>query len=290
MTISGAPSGADVSSASSSAAATPAPTGPPSRGSLTAQLKATKAGIVKSEPASTDDEKQTDAALGAPDSGKKTEGDTAAPEAGKGDKPVEKKEQDGDPPWLRERLGREKKHREKVEAELHAVKGDAAKVRLVMDAMATENERLQEQLAKQQGFDERGEELHGLKLQQQVKDQIAKMESEHQQALVGYQRDQQVSELAAQMRSEVQAACADFPLVSSAEVIAALRRNPKADIRQVAQATHEGRRALATKQSGAQPAASLPSTVDKPTGVAKFQSTLDRKGMTLAFKHARAKS
>lgn len=288
MTINGAPSGADVTGASSSATQ-PAPAGAPSRSSLTAQLRASKAGNVKTEPASPVDEKQTSDALGAQEPGKNTEGDTPDLQGGKGEKrPEEKKETEGDPPWLKERLGRERKQREKVEADLHKAKGDVAKLLHLFEVAVAENERLLEERRTGVAFDEKGEEIQALKLQSTVEKRLAEMENEHRQALLNLQRESQVKEIASGLKAEVSAACAEFPLVSDAEVRAALRKNPDTDIRQFAQAKHEERKAYASKQSGAA-TKNLPSTVDKPTGVATFEPPLSRKGMADAFKHARNK-
>lgn len=289
MTINGAPSGADVTGASSSATNTPAPVGAPSRSSLTAQLKASKTGIVKTEPASPVDEKQTSDALGAQEPGKKTEGDTPDLQGGKVEKKTEeKKEPEGDPPWLKERLGRERKQREKVEAELHSAKGEIAKLRHLFDVAVAETERQAEERRTGVAFDERGEELQALKLQNTVKERLAQMEDEHRTALLNLQRESQVKEIANGLKAEVASACAAFPLVSDAEVRAALRKNPDTDIRQFAQAKHEERKAYASKQSESA-TKNLPSTVDKPTGVATFEPPLSRKGMADAFKFARSK-
>ncbi len=284
----GAPSGADVSSASSSAP-TPASTGLPSRSSITQQLKGKRVETAKTEPASPVDATQTTDALGAADPGKKTEGDTAL-EAGKADKANEKQGPEGDPPWLKERLGRAKKHQEKLETDLTAARTNEAKVRAVLEAALSENERLSEALQNGTAYNEQSEELHSLKLQQQVKEQLGQVEAKLRQEYEAERSEQQVTSLVGQLRAEVNAACEAFPLVSPAEVRAALRANPEADVRSLAQAKHQERMAYVSKQGGQRAVDSnLPTTVAKPTGVSRFEPPMGAKGMAQAFKHARAK-
>lgn len=287
----GAPSGADVSGASSSATQ-PASTGRPTRNSITQSLKAKRVETPATEPASPAASTQTDGAPRA-DEPAKTEGDTANPEAGKGDKkPIEKAKDPESVPMgaFKKRLGEEKGRREKVEAELHASKGETAEARHLFEVAIQENERLTELLRASGKFDERGEELSSRELTLNVKDQLAKLKAEHQQALVGQQRESQIAQTMEQLRSEVTAACTEFPGVSPAEVRAALRANPSADIRQLAQAKHEERAAYFAKRSTT-PAAvnNLPTTVAKPTGVSRFEAPLSAKGMGQAIRHQRSR-
>ncbi len=284
----GAPSGADVSSASSSAPTASA--GHPSRSSITQQLKGKRAETAKTEPASPVDATQTTDALGAADPGKKPEGDTAL-EAGKVDnKTNEKQEPDGDPPWLKERLGRAKKHQEKLETDLTAARTSEAKLRTVLEATFAENERLAEALQNGTAYNEQSEELHSLKLHAQVKEQLGQVEAKLRQEFEAERSEQQVTSLVGQLRAEVNAACEAFPLVSPAEVRAALRSNPEADVRSLAQAKHQERMAYISKQGGQRAVDSnLPTTVAKPTGVSRFEAPMGAKGMAQAFKHARAK-
>jgi hypothetical protein len=291
----GAPSGADVSSASSSAPTTtntPASAGPPSRNSIAASLKAKKSEVSK-EPASPKDTPQTDGAPRADDSAQKTEGDTASLEAGKGEqKPTEKSKEPESVPLavLKELRGKERERREKLETDLTAAKTSEAKVRAVLDAALAENERLTEALQNGTAFDERGEELQSLKLQQQVKERLAQVEQEHAQALQSMRYESEVNATVTQLRSEVAAAVEAFPLVSAAEVRAALRANPSADVRQLAQVEHEKRMAYISKQNETRGGSSdLPTTVAKPSGVQRFEAHLSAKGLAQAFKHSRAK-
>ncbi len=287
----GAPSGADVSGASSSAP-TPASTGRPSRSSITQQFEAKRVEATK-EPTSSADAKQDDGAPRANDPAKKIEGDTANVEAGKGEnKPNDNSKDPESIPMaaFKERLAKEKGRREKLEADVTAAKTNEAKVRAVLDAALTENERLLEALQNGTAFDEKGEELQSLKLQQQVKERLAQVETEHRQALDTLRRETEVKSITDQLRSEVAAACETFPLVSPAEVRAALKANPRADVRQLAQQKHEERMAYVSKQGGPRAAAvDLPTTVAKPTGVSKFEAPLTAKGMAQALSHARAK-
>lgn len=291
MSDNAAPSGADVSGASSSAPKTAPAVGRPSRVTITRALEAKKTVSPPTAPASPVEDKQEPGVLGAEATEKKPEGDTPDLEGGRVEnKTNEKKEPETVPIGaFKERLREEKGKREKVEADLHAAKGEAAKIRAVLDAALKENERLTEQLASGAQFDEKGEELHALRLQREVETRIAQLEDESKNALLNFQRDSQVSVLAEQIRSEVAAACEAFPLVSPAEVRAALRENPGADVRQLAQAKHEERAAYVAKQNAAQAAKTAPVTVAKPTGAARFNAPLSAKGMAQAFEAARAK-
>ncbi len=289
----GAPSGADVSGASSSATTKPASTGRPSRNDIVRSLQAKQVEKPPADPAGTASGTQTDGAPRADGTANKIEGDTAKLEAGKGEnRPNEKaKDQESVPlAAFKERLGKEKERREKIETDLHAARGETAKFRHLFEVAVQETERLTEQARTGVAFDERSEELQSLKLQQAVEKQLAAKDIEHQKAFGQLQRDGKINELAAQMRSEVAAACAAFPLVSPAEVRAALRGNPDADIRSLAQAKHEERMAYVSKQGSASSATKdLPTSVGKPSGVSRFEAPLSAKGMSQAFEAARAK-
>jgi hypothetical protein len=235
---------------------------------------------------------QTVEAPGTDEAANNDPGVTADPEAGKGEnKPIEKKDSDVVPKSAFESFRKkEKERREKLEADLHAERAKLAKVTHLFEVAIAEKERLAEQARSGVQFDERGEELHELKLEQQVKEALAKKDQEHQQALENLKREYQVQTLAEQMRSELETACAEFPLASRADVRDELRKNPAADIRGLAQAIHEKRMALASKHG--KPAATstpTPTTVNKPTGVSRFAPPLSRKGMAQALEAARAK-
>jgi hypothetical protein len=291
----GAPSGGtDVSSASSSApASSTAPAGPPSRNGIVRSLKAKRAETPQKGPASPDVAPQNEGPPGAPAPGKQSEGDTANAAAGKGDeKPSDKaKEPESVPlPVFKERLAKEKARREKVETENHSLKGEVAKIRHLFEVAVTENERLMEAQRAAPGFDETRDELHHLKLQQTVKEQLAAKDAEHAQAFAKLQHDSKVHTLAGQLAQEVRAAAAEFPMVSYDEVKAMLRKNPHADIREVARVEHEKRMAYARQHSAPSAATTnLPTTVAKPSGVSRFQPQLNAKGLSQAFKHARSK-
>lgn len=301
----GAPSGADVQGASSSATNTPAPTGRPSRGDIVSAFKGKRVEKPATETAISDADKQESGAPRADQPANKIEGDTANPDAGKGEnKPIEKpKDNESVPlPVFKERLAKEKGRREKLETEVTAAKTEAAKMRHLFEVAVAENERITEQLRASGKLDERDEELQSLKLTQAVKEQLAKKDQEHQAALEALRqqaqteaeteaREAQVKQLTASLAAEVKAACAAFPGASFAEVKDALRKNPQADIQAVARKLHDDRKkALLSQQSPGQvDTSSLPTTVGKPTGVSKFEAPLSAKGMSLEFKRSRGK-
>lgn len=297
-----APDGADVSSASSSAPthAEPESAGLPTKDTLTRSLAAKRAENAKAEQAKPADAKQPNAALGGDGAGKNPEGETAANlQAGKGeDKPTEKKERDGElPPWLKERLGKEKTRREKVEADLTAARTDGAKLKHLYEVAVTENERLLGLLQDAGKLDERGEELNALKVQNEVREHLARIDAEHKVALTKMQREAQTAAITEQLRSEVATVLQEFPLISRPDLIATLRENPGADIRELAQKMHEERSAILSKHGWQRAAttaatgtpAAAPTTVGKPTGTTQNLPPLNAKGMTGAFRAARAR-
>lgn len=299
----GAPSGADVPGASSSATSKPAPTGRPSRGDIVSAFKDKRVEKPATTTAIVDADKQTDGAPRADQPANTIEGDTANPDAGKGDKkPVEKaKDSESVPlPVFKERLAKEKGRREKLESEVAAAKTEAEKMRHLFEVAVAENERKDELLRASGKLDERDEELQSLKLTQAVREQLAKKDQEHQAALEALRkqaqdeaeaetREAQVKQLTNSLAAEVKAACAAFPGASFAEVKDALRRNPQADIQAVARKLHDDRKkALLSQQSTSQADTSaLPTTVGKPTGVSKFEAPLTAKGMSLEFRRSR---
>lgn len=280
MTTTVAAPAADVSGGSSTATK-PASAGRPSRADLVGHM--VKAESTPTEPqGAAEGATQPDGAPGAADAAKDSGGETATLEAGKGDdKPVEKKDPDDSVPIkaFKERLAREKEKREKLSADLAAAKLDQQKLRSLFEVAVAENERLTEALRQGQTFDERGEELQALKIQQSAKEMLEKLQQEHQQELVRFRQEQQVETIKEQLRSELARACEEFPLASDAEVKAELRKNPAAVVREVAQAIHEKRLAYLDKQrphAAAQPA---PETVAKSTGASRFKYDLGRKGI-----------
>jgi hypothetical protein len=302
-----APTGADVSGASSSApqpastttttvpstsqpSTKPRSAGRPSASEITRSLAEKKAEKAKTEPASTVDAKaQPDGALGADVAGKKPEGETANLPAGEGeDKPKEKRDSDL-PPWLKERLGKEKDRREKLETGLTAAKAEAAKMRHLAEVAIKESQRYREMLEKGTALDPKSEEIAELKLEQAMKAQFASLEQQHQKALSDARYEMAVKQKADELVSEAQSACQEFPLVSYAEVKAMLRENPHANIRDLAQARHQERMAFIAKQGGQAAVQQAPTTVAKPSGVSRSAPPLNAKGMASAFSAARAK-
>lgn len=307
-----APSGADGTGASSSATATtaaapsgapssskPASAGRPSAGELTKSLRAKRAEKVTEEQASSPGAKDVDAALGSADAEGKPEDETASPQAGKGDdKPKEKeKGKDGElPGWVKERLGKEKARREKLEADAGTARTERDKFRTLFEAAVQENERLVEQLRAGAKYDERDEELQALRIQQSVKEQLAAVEAKAKEAFDKSRHDERIEGLAQQIAAEVADACKVYPLVDEAEVRARLRASPRTDIREFARARHEERMAFArggarTQQAAAPTNATTAAlaTVAKPTGTSKALPPLTAKGMGQAMSAARAK-
>ena len=313
-----APSGADATGASSSATTTtttpasttstrstkPASAGKPRAKDLTQALAAKRAENATTEQASPDVAAQPNAALGGDEAGKKPEGETAELQAGEGDdKPKEKaKDQDGElPGWVKERLGKEKTRREKLETDLTASRSDGAKLKHLFDVQQQEISRLTELLRTGAKFDERAEELQTLKAVTAAEKELAKIDERTKSALEKLRDDDRVSNIAEQLRSEVKAASAAFPLVSEDEIKAKLRSNARLDIQAFAKAKHEERMALVRGQapaggsvnqqtgapSGAQ--ATAPTTAAKPTGSSVALPPLNARGMSNAFSAARAK-
>ena len=253
-------------------------------------LREKKAEYATKETAISADAVQTGGELGTVLPGQTSEGDTASTQAGEVAKAAKGKEQDEAPPWLKERLGREKERREKLSADLSAAQLESQKIRHLFDVAVAENERLTEALRQGQTFDERGEELQALRVQQQAKEMLDRLRAEHEQTFQAQLREQHVSQIADQLRSEISSACGEFQLVSPAEVRSELRKNAGADVREVAKAIHEQRLTFLQKQNSQKQAAAIPTTVAKPTGTSGFNYALDRKGMTQAFRAARAKA
>lgn len=247
------------------------------------------------EPASSEEASQNDGALGAGDSVEIPEGEPAELQAGEGSKeePKENKEEQEHPKAVRdfrERLAKEKQKREKLQGELSTARIELAKIRKLFDLAAAENERITEALKQAGAYDERSEVLRAREVQMEAKGLFEQVQREASEAAQKQLEAERIEDIKEQLRSEVSSACAEFPLASEPDVRAALRANPRAEIREIAKAIHEQRTALALKQkTAAAPAQQLPTTVAKPTGASRFEPELSRKGMAAALKAARAK-
>jgi hypothetical protein len=299
MTTTVAAPAADVSGASSSTTSSkPVSTGRPTRADIASRL-AGNAESDPAEPAGTAVAPQSDGAPGV-DAADKTPGDSTAPlEAGKGDdKPDEKKEPERSIPEraFKERLAREKEKREKLSADLNAAQLEASKIRSLFEVAVAENERLTEQLRSGKGYDERGEELQSLKIQQSAREMLARKEKEHQAALEKAREESrsealgiEAAAIAERWRAEIAEVEQVYPLVGAAEIKAELRKNPHAEVREIARAIQEKRMALMAKQNPNAAAQNLPSTVAKPTGAARFQYELSKKGIAAHLAASAAK-
>jgi hypothetical protein len=251
-----------------------------------------KAESASAEPASLAEATQPDVAPGAVDAEPKTGGDTADLDAGKDAKPSnEKKVPDGHIPEaaFKERLGREKAKREKLSADLAKAELNESKLRSLFEVAVAENERLTEQLRNGKPFDEQGEELQALKIQQRAMEMIKQRETEQQERLRQMQQDHEVEAIRVQLQTEVAQACEAFPLVGESEVKAELRKNPHAEVRAIAQAIHEKRMAIIAKQSSPTAAQPVPTTVGKPSGASKFQYGLGKKAIAAHLSASSAK-
>jgi hypothetical protein len=306
----GAPSSATTTTTTTAApsastvATKPASAGKPRAKDLTKALAAKRAEKVTEEPASSDvAQAQSDATLGGDEAGKKPEGETADLQAGEGQKPEEKKDKDGElPGWVKERLGKEKTRREKLEGDLNAAKTETAKLQHLFEVQQTEIERLTELVRKSGQYDEKGEKLHELETITAAKERLAAIDAEGKAAFEKARLGEGAQQVAERWRAAAKAAVVEFPLVSEDEIKAKLRADPRLDIRAYAQKVHEDRMVLVRKQSQTAGSASsaavggpsgaptaTPTTVGKTTGTAKVQVPLGRKGMAQAFSAARAR-
>jgi len=289
----GAPAtGQDAPAASSTANQTKAaPVGPPSRAALQAMLDGNtgKPSAAKTAPTG---ETQPAAEPRGADAEKKDEGKTADVQAGDDatKAPKDEKEPNNLPPWAAKRIAKERDKRAKVESELSNTQLELKKAQELFQAAVAENERLAEALEKGASFDPKDEALRAAELEKQTAARLAKLKQEHEAALQKQRREVRVQALADALDAQVKEAVADFPLVSRADVKDGLRANPKATPRQIAEALHQQREALALKRGEKAPTKTdAPETVGKPAGRSGFQYPIGKAGLDAYLKAHAAK-
>lgn len=286
----GGPSGPGVAAESPTASKAPS-AGRPSRNDIAAHMS--KAESAAKEPASSEDSAPpSDGAPGVEASEANSGDNTGDPLPGKDGKPSKEAQEHGESVPMaafKERLAREKDKREKLSADLASAQLEQAKLRQLFEVAVAENERLSEALRSGASYDEKGEELQALKVQQRAQELFAKLQGEHEARLRQQAEEQQIEVIKERLRSEVESAVQEFPLVSDAEVKAELRKNPAAEVREIARAIHEKRMALVSQQRAPATAAATPTTVGKTTGASGFQYPLGRRGIADALRASATK-